>query len=132
MAATGNYGSTPVNSSATVNNGSGTSAVTVYTAPATGARIDKIIATSTDTSNRDMQVEVSGNLIGTVGVPLSAGTVSTVPAKDVLADGNMVALTDPYGNKVIYLAANQTLQVQMPVAVTAAKQIVVTALGAAF
>jgi hypothetical protein len=131
MAATGTIPNVIIDSHLVVNNASGTSAQTAYTAPAGGARIDKIIATSTDTSARDMQILLNGNLIGTVSVPIGAGNTSGAAAKDVLADSNMVAPVDPYGNKVIYLSNGETLQVLMPVAVTAAKQIVVTVMGGA-
>jgi hypothetical protein len=123
---------TIVNSPTTINNASGTSAVTLYTAPAAGARIDKLILTSTDTSARDLQLAVSGNLIGTVSVPIGAGNTSGVAAKDAFADPNIVLPVDAFGNKVLYLANGQTLQAIMPVAVTAAKAIVATPLGGSF
>lgn len=133
MAAAPIFPVTIVNASTTLNNASGTTAVTIFTAGASGSRIDAVTATSTDTANRDAQVLAGGNLVGTIAVPLAAGTASTTPSKSVMADANLtLPVTDPYGNKVIYLAAGQTLQILMPVAITAAKQIVFTVMGGSF
>jgi hypothetical protein len=115
-----------------VNNANGTTAVTALTAGSNGTRIDKLIATSTDTSAHDVEIILNGNVIGTVSVPAGAGTSSSTPAKDVFADANIPLPFDAFGNKVAYLAASDTLQVQMAVAVTSGKVVSLTALGGNF
>ena len=122
------YPQTIKNAVVRVNNASGTTLQTLRTASAEGDRVDTIMATSTDTSNRDFGVylTIGGTdyLIGTVQIPATAGFVNNVPTVDVLRAANMPGVPlDAYGNRCLLLASGTVLKVGALVAVTAAKQV---------
>ena len=113
-----------------------TSLVSIYTAPANGARIDSLNFTSTDTSNRDLSIyiTVSGTdyLIGTISILANSGTISTVPAKAGLNDANLaLPINDPYSNRVIILKGAAELKIQAT-ALAGGKTITVTGLAGEF
>lgn len=110
----------------TLVNGDGTSLKLLYTAGASGAVIDAIMVTTDDTAARDIQLWAGGVLIGTVSVPIGAGSSGTVPAVDLLSLISMPGLT---AERVLILAAAATLQVKMVTAVTAAKTTYIYAMG---
>lgn len=115
-----------------INNATGTTVSVAYTPTGTnGARIDSINITSTDTIAHDIQIYIQKSsvnyLLGTVPVPAGAGNSSTVAPVNVLLSSYMGAVvSDPYGNKVIWLDANATLAVGAAVSVTSGKQVTIT------
>jgi hypothetical protein len=112
---------------------------TITTGGANGTKITSIIATSSDTSARNVTWgTTTGGVffpLGTVQVPITAGQVdltnvavnlldiSKTPGLPIDADGN------PY---ILLSSASETLQIKSLTTVTAAKEIDVTAFGADF
>ena len=114
-----------------------TTAKTIFTAGANGSKIDAIFVTSTDTAARDLilNVVVSATAypIGIVSIPITAGTVSTVPTVDYLRSAQVPSFSfDAFGNKCMYIAAGVTLTANVGVAVTAAKVITIVVQGSDF
>lgn len=108
----------------------------VFTAGANGSRLDALNLTSSDTSARDIQIwrtKSGGSAVlqGTVSVLATGGTVSTVVAKNVLADANMggAVVSDERGNKVMELAAGEVVSISAPVTITTAKLVSAQAQG---
>jgi len=110
----------------TIVNATGTANVTSYTAGTSGAKIESWIVTSTDTSDRILNIwyntSATNYLIGTVNIPLNSGNSTSVPTVDILA--NLTGLArDSNGNKYIYVSASNLLTISVTVAVTAAKTV---------
>jgi hypothetical protein len=109
-----------------------TSLKTIYTAGADGSVVMNIMATSTDTSNRDLQfvitVGVTDYIIGTLSCPSNSGNTNAVPVLSVFASTQFAnMLVDVNGNRALYLSAGAILKVRSLVAVTSARQINVIA-----
>jgi hypothetical protein len=118
---------------ATVNiaNGDGQTLKTVCTPGSNGSKIIGLIATSTDTSARDVTVYRTNSAVdyplGTTTVPITAGTIAATNGVNLLT--NIAGLpTDSDGNPFIYLISGDTLRVEALTTVTAAKNISVTAI----
>lgn len=99
-----------------------------------GSDVKAILVTSTDTSARDLQLFITRSSvdysIGTVTIPITAGTVGTTPAIDLLNSTGMAGLPlDSVGKRYIPMAAGDTLRVAPTTTITTAKQIVVSVLG---
>lgn len=111
---------------------------TVYTGGAEGSKISSIIATSSDTSARDVQIGITtgGTFfpLGTVSVPITAGQVTGTPAVNLLDPTVIKGLPlDNDGQPYIFLSsASDTLQVKALTTVTTAKEIDIIAFGADF
>lgn len=111
---------------------------TVYTAGANGSKVVAVMATSTDTSARDLQLSVtrSGTSypIGTVTCASGAGNSGTVPSTDLIPNlSQMPGLPiDSDGNSYIFLKSGDTLTVSALTSVTNTKTITVVAVGADF
>ena len=104
----------------------------VYTAGASGSKVTSLIAVSTDTTARDVQVSITNGGVsyplGTVSVPIGAGNSSSVPSVNLLDPGLLVGLAfDSDGNPEILLISGDTLTVSALSTVTTAKTITVTA-----
>lgn len=137
VTATPAFPQTIVNKVQTVTNSDTTTAKTLYAAGTNGSKVDSLLVTSTDTVDRDLVLSVSISsttyIIGTVKIPLTAGTINTVPTVDVLRHTQIPGLAyDAFGNKIMYLASGTTLQVAALATVTSGKQFVVFAQGADF
>jgi hypothetical protein len=120
------YPLAPKNIVAQLTNASGTNAVIVYTAGANGARIDALSLTNSDTVAHDVALIINNGstdyTVGTFAVAIGAGTASTIPAKAVLSDSNITCtVTDPFGNKVLYLQAGYVLKLAMVSALASTK-----------
>lgn len=127
----------PITSRITIVNADAQTQKTGYTAGANGSKIIAIIATSTDTSSRDVQISLTNGgtsyPIGTKTVPLSSGTVAGTNAVNLLDTTNMVGLPiDSDGNPFLYLISGDTLTFSALVSVTAAKTIAIHVFGADF
>src|SRR5512139_2344414 len=110
---------------------------TAYTGAASGSKITACIASSTDTAARDVTIGISNGGVfyplGTVSVPIGAGTVAGTPAVNLLDPTVVKGLPiDNDGQPYLFLVNGDTLQVKALTTVTAAKEIDVTAIGADF
>lgn len=110
-----------------IENADGTTAKTLLTAGTNGTRVDSIIATSTDTSDRTLTLYLLKNAVsyrlGEVTIPDGAGTNGV----DAAADGITLAL--PFIGGSFHIEAGCSLTVAVKVAVTSGKAIDVIALG---
>ena len=127
----------PRNGKVTIVNADGTALKTVYTADADGSKIVSLMAVSTDSSARVVEVGITngGNFsqIGCVNVPIDAGTITGTPAVNLLNLTSMPGLPiDNDGQPYLLLISGDTLQVRVQVAVTAAETIFVTAIASDF
>jgi hypothetical protein len=116
---------------ATIVNADGTAKKTIFTADATnGSILTGIAVTSDDTADRVLNVYLTlggtDYLVGAVPVPLTAGSVSTVPAVNLLALSYLPWLN---GDGTWGLSPGAIVKVAVQVAVTAAKTITIAALG---
>jgi hypothetical protein len=111
---------------------------TLVTGGANGTKIVNITVASTDTSARDVQfgITTGGTFfpIGTVTIPITAGTIAATAAINLMATTLAPSLPlDSDGNPFILLSsASDTLQVKSLTTVTAAKELDITAFGADF
>lgn len=126
----------PQNGKVQIANADGTTQKTVYTAGASGSKVTALLASSTDTANRDVQVSITNAgtsyPLGTKTVPLASGTTAAVPTVNLLDPASIIGLAmDSDGNPYIHLVSGDTLTVSALVAVTAAKLITVVAPSAA-
>lgn len=115
-------------------NATGTTVTTVLTAGANGTRLTMLTAHSDDTSNKDFTIYVSNG--GTdfpqtvISIPLGSGNTNSVPNVDLLKHSQWVGLpTDAFGNRYLDLKSGDTVKMKANAAVTAAKQVTVTARG---
>lgn len=129
------YLQTIINKVVTIVNADSTNLKTVYVAGANGSRFTSLLVTSDDSSNRDLKIywTISGTdyLLGIVQIPLTAGTVNTVPTVNLFNSTNFPGLSvDSNGNRYMDLASGTTLKVAAGSAVTTAKTITVAGYGA--
>lgn len=124
------FPSTVANAVAVINNASGTGKVTVRTASANGDKIESICLTSTDTSARVLNVIITVSAtdyqIGTINVPITAGTDAAATAAVSLLENNSMMpflRKDSNGRAYLYLANGSTLSLAAQVAITSGKQI---------
>ena len=107
-----------------------------YTANTSGARIDSMSCVNNDTVGHNVAVYLSkgsapltNTLIGVVFVPAGAGNSSTQAANSLLNNPNMtLPITDPYGNKVLYIEASGNVSIQSTDIISNQKSIIVSAL----
>jgi hypothetical protein len=112
-------------------NADGTGKKAVVTAGANGAKVVSLTAASDDTSNRSFGIYVTRSatdyLLGTVTVPLAAGTDGSTPSVDLLGGGTANLIpglpVDNDGQRYIFLENGDVLKVAALVAVTAAKTV---------
>jgi hypothetical protein len=122
----------PQNGKVQIANADGQSNKTVYTAGANGSKVSSLIAVSSDTSDRDVQICINNGgtnfPLGTVKVPLGAGNSSAVASVNLLDPAKLTGLAyDSDGNPFIHLISGDVLVVVAQTTVTAAKLITVTA-----
>jgi hypothetical protein len=113
-------------------NADSTTAKTLYTAGADDAVVKAIMATSTDGTARNLKLIVNDGstdrCIGTVNIPLNAGTTGSAAAVDLLASTLLPGLQlDQQGKSVLPLQAGHVLKIAPLIAVTAAAVIDVVA-----
>jgi hypothetical protein len=91
-----------------------TTAKTLFTCPADGAKIVGMFVTTSDTTANGVQISVlntSTYVIATVTVPLSAGYVAGAPAVNLLSGTNWPGLPlDSDGNPYFYCESGDVLQ----------------------
>lgn len=106
----------------------------VFTAGATGSKLVALVATSDDTTARVLQLSVLRSgvnyVIGTVNVPIAAGTDGTVVAVDLFNRTQLPGLPlDNDGQHYLLLMNGDKLQVKCLTTVTAAKIVAIVAQG---
>ena len=118
-----------------VQNSDSTNIVDVFTAGASGSKIEAIFISSTDTSARDMKVYVNDGttdfLLSTFSVPANAGNVSNTGALNPMQVNNtsspftayIPGSVDALSNKCLYLQAGHKLRVAMGTQITASKTV---------
>jgi hypothetical protein len=104
----------------------------VVTAGASGSKVNALMAVSTDTVARDLQISITNGGVsyplGAVTVPIGAGNSGAVPPVNLLDPTKLVGLAiDSDGTPYILLVFGDTLTVSALTSVTAAKLITVTA-----
>lgn len=127
----------PSNGKVNIVNADGQTQKTVYTAGASGSKITSLIATSTDTSSRDVEISITNGgtsyAIGTVSVVAGAGTSSGVNSVNMLNLSNIPGLpVDSDGQPYLLLISGDTLTLSALVSVTTAKTITISAFGGDF
>jgi hypothetical protein len=128
---------TPKNTQITILPADASTQKTLVTAGANGTKVVAIQFTSTDTSARVVNVNITRSavtvLVGAVNLPTLCGTDGVTPA----VDGMGVTLNpglpiDNDGQKYVFLQSGDTLQINSQTTVTAAKTITATAIHADF
>lgn len=129
---TGTFVKQPQNGKIQIANADGSNQKTVYTAGASGSKVIALMAVSTDTSNRDVQVSITNGgtsyPLGTVLVPAGSGNSSAVASVNLLTSVALSGLPlDSDGNACIHLVSGDTLTVSALTTVTSGKLITVSA-----
>lgn len=107
-----------------LNNASGTTAQTLYTAAGDGIMIDELMATSTDTATAYLiqlfaVISATNYLLGTINVPANSGANGTVAAVNLLNTTLIPGLaTDAYGNPVLILDSGTGLAAKSTTTIT--------------
>jgi hypothetical protein len=113
----------------------------ILAAQTNGAKIEAILVASTDTSARDLNlyltVSATNYFIGIVSIPITAGTVDTVPSVNMLtaltSSSALLPLpNDSNGNPYLYLDPNTTLKILPGSTITSGKDINLVVMGGAF
>jgi hypothetical protein len=129
---------TPKNGKVQIVNADAQAQKTIYTGGSNGSKINGLIAVSTDTSDRDVQISItrSGTSypLGTVTVVAGSGNSGSVASVNMFSVLKLVGLPlDSDGNPAILLLdASDALTASALTTVTAAKAITLTAFGADF
>jgi hypothetical protein len=122
----------PQNGKVQIANADASNQKTVYTAGASGSKVTALIAVSTDTSARDVQISITNGgtsyPLGTVSVAAGAGNSSSVSSVNLMDTGKLVGLAfDSDGNPYIHLISGDTLTVAALATVTSGKLVTVVA-----
>lgn len=120
-----------------LNNGSGTTAATILTAGVNGSRLTALIATSTDTASRDVQLSLLRSattyILGTINLPITAGDINSVPTVNLLGSSQLPGICfDSNGNPYMDFKAGDVLQAQMLVSITSGKLVNILGYGGDF
>lgn len=107
---------------------------TLVSGATNGTKIEAITIASTDSVARDVQLVMTISsvvyILATITIPITAGSVNSVPAVDILRNAQWPGLAyDSNGNKILYVANGATLGVKSLTTVTTAKEIDVLAIG---
>lgn len=99
---------------------------TAFTAGANGSKIESMIVTSNDTSARDITINITRSAtnyqLAQISIPITAGYLNTAPCVNILQHAQFPGLAyDANGNKYLLLKSGDTLTVNAPVSLTAAK-----------
>jgi hypothetical protein len=118
----------------TIVNGDGTTTKAIFTAGANGSKLEMLTVSSTDTSNRDVNIfltrSATNYLLATVQIPLNSGNANNVAAVDILRSTMLPGLAnDAMGNRILYLKSGDTLTFAATTTVTSGKQITAVAHG---
>lgn len=137
MASTPSVPQTPRCEKQQILNATASALVTVITGATNGTKVVGLIASSTDTSARDIQISITKSgtsfVLATKTVPLSSGFVAGTPAVNLLDPTLIVGLpVDADGQPYLFLETGDTLQVNSLTTLTAAKIISVTGIAADF
>lgn len=113
-------------------NADGTAYKTLYTAAADDAVVKSIMVTSTDGTARNLKVAMNDGttdrIIGTVNIPITAGTTGAIASVDLLSGSLLPGLPlDQQGKRILPMQATHILKIAPLVAVTAAATIDVVA-----
>lgn len=122
----------PQNGKVQIANADASNQKTVYTAGGSGSKVTALIAVSTDTSARDVQVSITNGgtsyPLGTVSVPIGAGNSSAANAVDLLNLLNLPGLpVDSDGNHYLHLISGDTLTASAQSTVTSGKLVTINA-----
>jgi hypothetical protein len=114
-----------------------TTATTLVTGGTNGTKVESIMVASSDTTARDLVLSVNNGStsfpIGIVSIPITAGTVDTVPSVAIFRSAQLPGLAiDANGNPYLYVASGWSLQVAVATAPTSGKQFTVFAQGGNF
>lgn len=128
MASTPSLPQTPRNEKVQIANADASGQKTVITGGTNGTKVVGLIAASSDTAARDIQVSIvkAGTTfpLGTKSVPANSGFVAGTPAVNLFDPAVMVGLpTDADGQPYIFLENGDTLVVNALTTVTSAKLI---------
>lgn len=109
----------------------GTALQALYTASADDAVVKSLMCRSNDTAAMNVVVAINNGsadfILGTVNVPITAGSTGAIAAVDLLSGTLLPGLPyDQNGKRILPLQAGYILKVGVLVAITAAKQIDVT------
>lgn len=118
-------------------NADGQTVKTLVTGGANGSKLESLIVSSSDSAARDFQLSMTVSsvsyVIGTITIPINAGTVNSAPSVDILRNAQLPGLAyDPNGNKYLYVASGSTLTVQALTTVTSGKTLQIVAQGGDF
>ena len=125
----------------TLANSDGQTVKALTTSQTNGVTIDSIIASSSDTTARDiclyLTISSTNYLIAQIQIPITAGQVNSTPPVNILkggiTPGSFPGLSlDASGNPIIKLASGSTLSVNAPVTITSGKTINIIASGGAY
>lgn len=110
---------------------------TLFTAGVNGSKVEAIFMSSNDTSARDVTLNITRSAsnfqISQINIPLTAGFLNSAPSVNIMGNSQVVGLPrDPNGNPYIYLKSGDTLTINAPVTLTAAKSITAIAMGGDF
>lgn len=122
---------------AQIQNADGQAIKTLVSGGTNGTKIESIIVSSTDTSNRDIALYLTissvNYLLATVSIPLDSGNTNSVIPVDLLRSNSLAGLAwDANGNKFLYVANGATLGVSALTTVTSTKSIQFVAQGGNF
>src|SRR4051794_32654395 len=118
----------------TIANADGTTVKTVLTAGTNGSKVEALTVSSTDTSDRVVNVYLTRSavnyLLCTLTVPLSSGNDAAVSPVDVFHHARVPGLSyDANGNRVLYLKSGDTLSWGCTTTVTSGKTLTALAQG---
>lgn len=135
MSSTPAFFVTPRTIAARLQNSDGTTLVQVYSPPVSGAKVVSLMAASTDGTARDIGLFITkGGVdypIGTVGVPITAGTIAATPQVNLLNRTSFPGLPiDSDGQPYILLETGAVLKAKALVAITAAAFMNITGVAA--
>lgn len=110
---------------------------TLLTAGANGTKVEALSICSSDTVARDVSIYLTraavNYLLTTVSIPAGAGqpaAPAAVPAVDVFRSAQIPGLAyDAFGNRYLLLKSGDTLTINAPVTLTAAKTVTAFAQG---
>ncbi|WP_233343626.1 hypothetical protein [Burkholderia cepacia] len=110
---------------------------TLVTGAANGTKIEAITVASTDTTARDVQLVMTISsvtyVLATVSIPITAGSVNSVPSVDILRSAQWPGLSsDASGNKILYVANGAVLGIKALTTVTSGKELDALAIGGDF
>lgn len=122
------------NTTITIVNADAQAYKTAYTGGANGSKIESWFVSSSDTSNRDITINFTISAtnfqIAQISIPLTAGTVNTIPAVNILQSAMLPNVQrDAAGNPYMYIASGTTLTINAPISITTAKTITSTIQG---